>query len=277
MPESNQPDLDQLLTDVDHRERRSRRFAAIYSLVPVVLAVAFLWYTSQRVFRLNDEMVILETQKTSLKLDMTVFEDEIARLDQLATDLSGRNDAMVLALDESMRELEVAKSSAEEFRSLASQRKEELGQLQQTVKELQFQIHEAASLSKFIHRIDFTDLKGMQFRGSPWAGDIFLRIQEMDQRGIGWSSRQQSPETGFNSPRFANFVLQDLGVDVDFGGMEEVNDPQQGDILIYPSGYYMFYFIDLDREPFVFGMTPFGIASLKVDFAEVRRILRPPH
>jgi hypothetical protein len=43
--------------------------------------------------------------------------------------------------------------------------------------------------------------------------------------------------------------------------------PKTGDLVIYPSGYAMFYFAD-PQGPFVVGMTPLGIAAFKSDFAK---------
>jgi hypothetical protein len=44
--------------------------------------------------------------------------------------------------------------------------------------------------------------------------------------------------------------------------------PRTGDLVFYSAGYAMFYFADPREGPFVLGMTPFGIAALKSDFAK---------
>src|SRR5205814_2106342 len=44
--------------------------------------------------------------------------------------------------------------------------------------------------------------------------------------------------------------------------------PRTGDLVFYPAGYAMFYVADPREGPFVLGMTPFGIAALKSDFAK---------
>ncbi|MHC4946810.1 MAG: zinc ribbon domain-containing protein [Planctomycetota bacterium] len=304
MMESRRPDFDELVSDVSRRERRARRFATLYSLVPVLLAVAFLWYTAHRVSVLNDEVAWLdgqkteyktqvatlsleasdltarvedlEGQKTSLTEEKVAFEREIARLEDRSVELEGRNDAMELALDKSTQELEAARSSAAELERRATERQQEVERLQQTVARLESQIRDASSLVKFFHRIDLPELKGMQFGPDQRAGEILLRIHELDQRGVGWSAKEQSERVGFNSPSFASHVLRSIGLHVSVQDLEVVDEPRPGDLLVYPSGYYMFYFLDSDREPYVVGMTPFGIASLKIDFAEPRRILRLP-
>jgi hypothetical protein len=47
-----------------------------------------------------------------------------------------------------------------------------------------------------------------------------------------------------------------------------VETPRAGDLLFYEAGYALFYFLEAGNRPFVIGMTPFGITSLKPDFAK---------
>ena len=53
--------------------------------------------------------------------------------------------------------------------------------------------------------------------------------------------------------------------------------PQPGDVVFYPSGYALFWFVDHNQQPFVVGMTPNGIVALEPNFAERIGVRRPSY
>jgi hypothetical protein len=48
--------------------------------------------------------------------------------------------------------------------------------------------------------------------------------------------------------------------------------PRNGDLVFYRAGYAMFYFADPREGPFVLGMTPFGVAALKIRLCKAYRL-----
>jgi len=65
------------------------------------------------------------------------------------------------------------------------------------------------------------------------------------------------------------FDLIDTAIYIQRGLMEflpSTDSPQTGDLIFYATGYTMFYFRTYEGEPFCIGMTPVGIAPLKIDF-----------
>lgn len=89
-----------------------------------------------------------------------------------------------------------------------------------------------------------------------------------------WKLGGTSPESGFDSPSFAAYILiKKLNVlDISFGERYKMtdiipatDDPRPGDLIFYDGGYAMFYMKDRGH-PFCVGMTPLGIASLEIDF-----------
>lgn len=107
---------------------------------------------------------------------------------------------------------------------------------------------------------------------------------DLRRREVKWRLGGQSPTEGFDSPSFAAFVLRELnlpGGDVHpeesllatsrrlWERLPSVPQPSVGDLVFYPAGYVLFYFVDQQQQPFVIGMTPFGISALKPNFARV--------
>jgi len=98
-----------------------------------------------------------------------------------------------------------------------------------------------------------------------------LEVIEQRRQDVHWGMAN-TPEGGYNSPGFARLVWQQLGRQPAFEQLPRDNaDPHPGDIVIYESGYHLYFFRDYQQNPFVVGMTPFGITALNYDFG-VKRV-----
>ena len=101
--------------------------------------------------------------------------------------------------------------------------------------------------------------------------DIF----NMRYQNVRWKLGGTSPETGFDSPSFAAYLLikKNKWLDIDFSKryrlrelVPKTNNPKTGDLVFYDTGYTMFYFKDRSGHPFCIGMTPLGIVALEINF-----------
>ena len=101
--------------------------------------------------------------------------------------------------------------------------------------------------------------------------DIFA----MRFRNVRWKLGGTNPETGFDSPSFAAYLLVEKHkiLDIDFADryrlselLPKTDNPRPGDLVFYEAGYTMFYFKDRSGHPFCIGMTPLGIVALEIDF-----------
>lgn len=151
----------------------------------------------------------------------------------------------------------------------------------ETSDSLSMLLSETVELSRYMHPIGFIDLKAIASRYPREAGilNIIIELKENDVR---WRLGGQRPDQGFDSPSFAMFVLSELGIAENLirpgeslhtasrhlsGRLPEKSGPDVGDIVLYPMGYYLFYFKDERDDPFVIGMTPMGIIALNPDFS----------
>ena len=157
-------------------------------------------------------------------------------------------------------------------------------QLQETRRELEEtreRLEQTADMSRFTHPLDPVDLKDL-FSRYPHASRGLELIMHLRERNVGWRLGGQNPDVGFDSPSFAAFVLQELGLLEDgfepgesllatsrrlFERLPPTGSPEVGDLVFYPAGYVLFFYRDRDGQPFVIGMTPMGIAALEPEFA----------
>jgi hypothetical protein len=220
--------LNDLLERARAHERRARRRALLYSLVPAVLAGLLIWFTA----------------------------NQLRALQQRLDDVQGRLNAT------------------------QEQLKEKVEELQKTEQRLQ----QATDFARYVHPLSLVDAKAIASR-FPEAARVLRRILELRNDGVGWHLGGTSPRVGFDSPGFAAFVLRSFNVplgDVQLGdsvaatsqklweNLPPASSPEVGDLVFYPAGYVLFYFTDRQQQPFVIGMTPFGITALKPDFAQPR-------
>lgn len=245
---SPKPSFDQLLSTIESRERSTRWRTLLWTIVPAFAAFALLSYSSWR---------------------LGTATEQVAALDQTASKL----------------ELEVAelRKSAETGKAQIRNMKSEVASLRAQLNEAERQLQDTLDLSQFRHPVGMVALKSIASR-YPEEARVLRKILELRQNNVGWRLGGQTPAAGFDSPSFAAYILREFdlpGVSpvrgesliADsrrlFQTLRPTNSPKVGDLAFYPAGYVMFYFMDERDEPFVIGMTPVGIASLKPDFASV--------
>ena len=229
-------DLDRALARIEAGEQHARRNIVIASIIPVALAVALIAFTGYWVRRSQTQVSALSTQKQALEVQVGSLEVQNKTLGEQAQSLEAK-------------------------------------------------LRETTELVKFTRQVDFADAKYVA-SSSPQAARILELALDLKQRNVRWKLGGRSPEEGFDSPGFAAFVLRRLhllpgaqggeaapALHNDPGGwlrnnLKEIPQPRVGDLVFYDSGYAMFYFTKPGAEPFVLGMTPFGITALIPDFAK---------
>jgi hypothetical protein len=74
--------LQSLMQKVEHRERTARKRAIIYSLVPIFLAGALLWFTSYRIIKAQKELATINQSLEVAKEEAEHFAKEATELKQ---------------------------------------------------------------------------------------------------------------------------------------------------------------------------------------------------
>jgi hypothetical protein len=163
----------------------------------------------------------------------------------------------------------------------------ELVSLQTQVADYKRLADEAAGFQKYLYTGGI-EMIIKRMAGTP-PGELLIYLLQLQNKGVSWNARGFSEREGFNSPSLAAYALQRNGlfptvvtrpisqyelmdilppatVKLDAGGLP--TNLKQGDLVYYPAGYTMFYYIGDDGKPFVIGMTPLGILTLRPDFAQ---------
>ena len=247
-------ELPGMLERIERREKSARIRGVLYSLVPVVLTVALLGYTASSVRKAQEQI-------DALKKEASTYTTQIDAL---------------------KKNTESYKTQSQSLQGDTENYKTQVTDLQTQLAETQKALSEAVNLSRAVRPIDYANAKELASR-FPGSESLLLDLLELRQRRIKWKVGGQSPQEGFDSPSFAMYLLRQKrvsGIDLQPGESLSVasrslssklpttTQPRTGDLVFYSTGYAMFYFADPREGPFVLGMTPFGIAALKSDFAK---------
>jgi hypothetical protein len=246
---------DEAVLELALKKAVSRRRAWLAVLPPLALGVVFLAVASHRLVSAEKEVDQLQGEADRLRQEAR---RHAAELEPLRREVKARG--------------------------------AEIGRLETDVRTLQGKLRESTDLSRFLHPIDMTDVKAIASRHHRVA-PILQMIFRLRDAGVGWRLGGTSESVGFDSPSFAAHVLRTFGAATEpaTGGdiiarsgslrqaLEPVTDPQPGDVVFYPAGHVLFWFLDHRQRPFVIGMTPVGIVALDPDFARRIAIGRPPY
>lgn len=145
--------------------------------------------------------------------------------------------------------------------------------LEGTIQELEKHISDTMVFDRHRYQVDWGISKSLasNSRNAQIVDDIF----SMKYQNVPWKLGGTSPETGFDSPSFAAYLLirKNKIIDVDFSDRYRLRElippadrPKNGDLIFYDTGYTMFYFKDRTGHPFCIGMTPLGIVALEIEF-----------
>jgi len=243
-----------LLERIERREKSARLRGVLYSLLPVALTVVLLGYTATSVRN-------AQKQVDALKTEATTYTNQIDTLKKNA---------------------ETYKTQAQSQQGNAENYKNQVTDLQAQVAEAQKALSEAVNLSRALRTIDYANAKEFASR-FPGSESLVQDILDLRQRRIKWKVGGQSPQEGFDSASFAMYMLRQKrasGIELRPGEslaeashslyekLPPTTQPRTGDLVFFPAGYAMFYFVDPREGPFVLGMTPLGITALKSDFAK---------
>jgi outer membrane murein-binding lipoprotein Lpp len=247
--------LPALLERIERREKSARILAIVYSLAPVALTVVLLSYTSSSVRNAQKQIDALKTEATTYT----------TQIDTLKKNSEGY------------------KSQSQSAQGDAANFKGQVTELQTQLADAQKALSEAVNLSRAVRTLDYANAKEFASR-FPGSESLVMDLLDLRQRRIKWKHGGQTVQEGFDSPTFALYMLKqkraasgielrpgDSASDVSrslYDKLQPTTQPHNGDLVFYPAGYAMFYFTDPREGPFVLGMTPFGIAALKSDFAK---------
>jgi hypothetical protein len=235
------------LDDLQHRISRGQRAAivrtAVLSFGIVAVAALFLWFTLRELSKAQTELAAVETRIAEATAAQKAAED---------------------TRDTAERQRAEAEGKLKDAQAAVSQLTGQVADLQKQTGDLQARLKAVLDLDRYAYKLDWRDLK----RIAAASGNAYqvLEVIERQRQDVHWGM-SNTPAGGYNSPGFARLVWEELGRQPPFDQLpRDTGEPRPGDIVVYESGYNMFFFRDYEQKPFVVGMTPFGVTALNYDF-----------
>lgn len=290
---STDGDLTQLEARLAKGERRNLIRTVAFSIVPVVAAVVFLWFTLQQIEsasgRLNEVRAELETAQVELEQAEADLEAAVRTAEAAAEERDEMLALRQVAEEQVQNYVDSAKQLQSRIDGLADESRRYQEQYEEQVKLSQSlaaelaavsaRLDEAVAFEKYAYDLDWADLKSISLRSED-ARTLLLQINGYREQGVGWSV-ENTISRGFSSTGFAAYILRELQVlpsgssDAALSDLKVVQGPPQlGDLVIYDFLYAMFYMEDGEGTPFVVGMTPTGILALELEFGPKIREFR---
>lgn len=269
--------LQSLLEASAQKERQARQRALLLTLVPLAVAVLLVWFTGTQIEKLNivrtdlnkSEQVLTEVNAqladsqnnlSQVQRDYDLAQQQLLQKNLELLQVQKNLESTTQALDQAQREMDVLQN--------------QLKDLIRQIEELTAQLHDATTFLQHQVGIDEEELKDWASDNPPALFDVLLEVIEMQMANVKWNITGRTPDQGFDSPRFAAYILEQRallprGYDIastPWAQLPKIPRPDSGDLVVYESGYTMFYY-NLGGKEFVIGMTPLGILALRPDFA----------
>jgi hypothetical protein len=244
---SQQEKLEALLSDSERHERKARRRALLFSLIPIVLAGMLLGYTIWQIQAAQDDLAGVEEKLSDTQqiLDETTIEYERTEttLSQVQGDLSDSQVELMDAngqLEQIQVELQTAHALVTETQNKLDETTLELRTAQEELQITQQRMDGLeVQLEKLNQDITFAEDQLQRYReaetfepflcninperAKDWPGylyayysdkqaDVFNHLMRLQLQGVKFSIHGSSLKDGFNSPNFAVYVLQENGL-----------------------------------------------------------------
>jgi len=277
---SSEEQLETLARKIEQRELHVRRRAWLVTLIPIIFAGLFLAYTIWQITIKTTQLSAVETKMNAISAQVPKAQATLGAVQTVVEKL--QSDLSQAQADLSRSQADLSKSQS----ALATA----TAQLSQT----QTELDAARVFAQNACPIDEMVLKEYSSNYTPQA-QMLVFLLDMQQRKIPWNPNGFSETDGFDSPDFALFALQNavsgvplVSTDYKAGArpwsiLKPTRSPSNGDIVYYQSGYTMFYyelpvgFAGREMKKCVIGMTPLGIISQQMDFANWLGVLKVPY
>lgn len=238
-------EVEEILHQVEKKEKRARKLSLIFTFIPILTAAVLIYFTYSKVINAQKDLEQIEGELEVVEIELETAKET--------------NELLSASIDSVKKELKVKTDSLDVIKG---------------------QMDLIEDFRDHIVRFNWSDQK--MFFSMTRNRDIqnmFIEILKMKEKDVFWRIGGSNPEEGFDSPSFATYVMV-LERILPQGGMSSRYNLKNrlrpiskerlrpGDILIYQTGYTMFY-MPYRGQKVVLGMTPAGIRAVELDFAQI--------
>jgi len=260
---------------LDRRIERVHRTALIRTVVlgvaVVAAAAAFLWFIVRQAEQANAQLHALNAQIETARTAAATANARVAAANEQAARAAERVTAAESARTRAEAELKTAQDALKSAVDQTTKLQQQITELEGKLAAAQKALAAALDLQKHVYKLNWDELKMMSAESGAAAGLLEKIFQQKDRVHWGMSN---TPAGGYNSPGFATLILQQVNRLPPGRSLAELpredGAPRLGDVVVYESGYSLFFFRDHARREFVIGMTPLGVLALNYDFGSRR-------
>jgi hypothetical protein len=260
---------------LDRRIERAHRTAlvrtVVLSVVTVAAAAAFLWFILREAEQANVQLHALNAQIETARTAAATADARVARANAAAAAATERVAAAESARIKAEADLKAAQEALKSASDQTAKLQQQITELEGKLVASQKALAEALDLQKHVYKLNWDELKMMSAESAGAAPLLEKIFQQKDSVHWGMSN---TPAGGYNSPGFATLILQQVNRLPPGRSLNDLprddGPPRLGDVVVYESGYSMFFFRDHLRREFVIGMTPRGVLALNYDFGSRR-------
>lgn len=278
--------LQEIKSKIASRERSSLVTSAAISAAIIAGAVLFLFYTAYLLQSSNAKLTQVQTELAQRQADLAQTAQANAAAKAMETKLQAevaslRSDAERANAEKTKLQADVAsaRTDAERANAEVARLRAAVDDANRQLAALAAQIRTSTDYAQHLHPVGWEDAKYL-YGSSNRLADLLDKILRLREKKVPFNL-DNTVEKGFTSPGFAAYILEQLAV-VPPGtppqraieGLPKADTPKLGDLVLYRGGFAMFYLEDHQRNPFVIGMTPAGIAALQPDFGVPREDVR---
>jgi hypothetical protein len=281
--------LQSLLAKINEKERTARKRAFLYSLIPIVFAIALIAFSGWQIKTANEELAAIREDFNKVSLELIETQNQLdsanqelletqqeldetkSQLEQKQTELDDANQQ----LEEKQQQIIVSNETLEKVQQDLDDANIQLGGLEDLLTEVKKSLEQARTFNDYLFTIDELDLKILASDLPEEVGYILIDMVDM-QNYVKWNVSGYSPDDGFDSPSYAAYMInRHFGTDLSNRlyelriALTSRSQPEVGCLVFYESGYTMFYYESFSGTPFVMGMTPLGILALDPNFAPI--------
>jgi cell division protein FtsB len=290
-------ELTSLADRSEQRERQARKRAWLFSLIPIFFAGLLLGYTIWQIQMSARELASVEAKLSDTNAKYESVSQKLTTLETQMSEVQAQLDATTSKLDAATAQLANAQSELDAANTLLDQTRTELvdtkNELTTTKNELADAKSDLESARIFVQhaiQIDPMAFKNFESQNTPQAKLLLYILDLQRNNAVRWNPAGASLAEGFDSPNFATYVLEKFNLlpttyqpgSKPWGYLKQTERLANGDIVYYTSGYTMFYFElpsyqGSEAQRFVIGMTPLGIITQEMDFADKSGFLHVPY
>ncbi len=239
--------FDSLIEQIEEREYKMRRRSMLYAIIPIIVAMFFIWYGVEKVNDANRDYEMLKGRNDTLKQLLLKFNEyhDLNKLNAIRDDINN------LLRQENIDRVKIL-DAYNQYYSMDSAYRSLL--------------NVALKINKNRDTLLIPSYENLVLKRQK-SKNMLVVLSKLEDLNVKWHKGGSDPYVGLDGGGFVNYVTEKSGAQI----AEKFYDPNQledGDIVDIEGSYSLFYFL-IDGKPVYIGMNEEGVSPIKLDGIKV--------